>query len=221
MKNLILAMVILYFQVAQAQSPASNSNPAPNPHGFGRAEGGVFEDIEISDDVKKVLFKNVERDRDGLIRIKLNGKYTRLIEEFSKNPLLNTEMPAELKQVAKRLAKFGYKYVGVVIEDKHRSTSIFRNGDTGYLMYTNWKYQKAGASFSTAASFLNRTVDGVPAVLSLMSGGDGTAIWKCTWWKEGVSHEVYINDIMNAREAPILTADQALEIAKQFIGTYQ
>lgn len=221
MRNLILAVLVSHLQLALAQNPVANQNIAPNPHGFGRPEGGVFEDAEIGEDVKKFLFKDVERDRDGLIKIKSNSRYTRLIEDFSKNPRLKHEMPPELKQVSKQLAKFGYQYFGFVIEDKHRSTSIFKNGETGYLMYTNWKYQKAGASFSTAASFLNRTVDGVPAVLSLMSGGDGTAIWKCTWWKEGVSYEVYITDVMNAREVPTLTSDQAMEIAKQFVGTYK
>lgn len=215
MKNFILAIAVMNFQAAQAQGPV------PGAQGYGGPRGGVFEDADISEDVRKVLFQNTERDRDGVIRIKSDGQYTRLIEEFSKNPLLKTELPPTLRQAAKELQKLGYDYVGVVVEDKYRSTSIFKNGDASYLMYTNWRYAKAGASFSTAASFLNRTVDGVPAVLSLMSGGDGTAMWKCSWLKEGVSHEVYISDVMNSHETPALTSEQALEIAKQFIGTYQ
>ncbi len=176
---------------------------------FSEKGEGIVKDSDLTDAQKKYLWNNVKQERNGILRIKSSKAYTDLISTFLKHPLLKNELPDEFIIATKNINSYGYSFLGAIHEDKFRTTVIYSNAEQSYLMFTKWKYRDSGATITISEGFINRSIGNVPAVLSLMSDDDEKAIWKCTWWKEGVNYEFYATDKKDKHDNPFLSSELA------------
>lgn len=181
---------------------------------LGEKGEGIITDAELSKTQKDFFEKNLIKDRDGVILLKSDSEYQKLIETFKKHPDIKRELPSDFISAAEKLKLSGYSFFGILYEDEYRTSLIF-TGSNSELMFTRWNYKDAGATISVAGSFVNRSMAGVPAVLSRTSDMT-SAIWKTTWWKNGTSFEIYISDELNSRGSPALNSDSVLKIAQIF-----
>ena len=208
-KSIALVIMLLSFKCFSQEAAVSKDQT--------NVAKTVIEEPELTDDQIRFFLKNTTKDRDGVHRIKSDERYPQLIRIFKKHPDLEEKIPESFVHLSTELAAFGYKFFGKIQEDKFRITLIYTNEVGTDLMLTRWNYRESGATISVAKNMINVKVGDEPAVLSFTSAGHGDGMWKCTWWKDGVSYEVYVGDSANSRDDPLLSREKVIGIASTFL----
>lgn len=156
-----------------------------------------------------MLWSDKTVDKEGYVRVKSSFEYLDLPLAFQKHPKFSKSS----KSIQLATARGDLIPVGVLREDEYRTTSAFSHGSSTIAL-TTWNYRSAGAVFSVPEEFLNQKVAGNPAVLSLSyADKSDLALWKLTWWGNGVMYELYATDLLDSKKIPNYKPHQILHFA--------
>lgn len=145
-----------------------------------------------------MMWQDKTVDKEGFLRVKSSADYLDLPNSFSKHPKFS-KTPANNRAL---VARGDLEPVGRLDEDQNRTSYLYSLANTK-IAFTVWKYKAAGAIYSVPEEFLNQTVGGKPAVLSLSYAEKSTkALWKLTWWDNGVMYELYASDTLDQNGRP-------------------
>ncbi|NHZ43746.1 hypothetical protein [Massilia aquatica] len=193
------------------------SGPQPKSVANERPLSVVKEDVRADRVIKKNEMSNEQRafvwqdktvDAAGYFLVRSTQDYLDLPTTIFKHPGFLPEKNTSV------VARGDVKLLGRFVEDENRVTWAFSHSNSNMLL-TVWKYKLAGAVYTVSEEFLNQSVDGAPAVLSL-SYAEKTekALWKLTWWKNGEMFEFYVSDILKNGKPSQKSVNDILQLAK-------
>jgi hypothetical protein len=212
MKKIFIATILLSMTSAtwaqQTDAIVSPMPPIKTTHEGPRMDR-VLKPTQIDSERRKMLWKDKTVDQDGYLRVKSTLPYLELPTAFLKHPKF-----ARVSMTGKSVTSPGdVEVIGKLDEDQHRVSWAFSQGNTS-MIFTVWNYKAAGATYSVPEEFLNQTVGGRPAVLSLSYAENTTkALWKLTWWNDGVMYELYASDTLDRGGAPRNKAQNIVHLA--------
>jgi len=168
---------------------------------------------EISKAQREYLWANTEADVDGFMRIDATTDTIDLPSQVTRFAKPGSIPKVHSRAVNSILAR-GYSSLGLVDEGGGRYTFSFGN-PRGKIMYTAWEYKKSGATITRVEEFLNVNIKKNRGVLSLLvNSSTDKVLWKLTWLVDGVSHELYVEDLQNGRGTPNTNPKDIIEIAE-------
>ncbi|MCS0584360.1 hypothetical protein NX784_22470 [Massilia pinisoli] len=165
---------------------------------------------DITDDQRKSVLKGTEKTPEGYLKIGGSTETIDLPSSFANHPRFLKSQTSRSKPATDD----SLKLIGTLKEDDFRTDWQFQY-KTFDVTFTVWNYKKAGATITVFEDFLNQTVQGVPAALTLSQAEKSAKVlWKLTWWKDGVSYELYINDLLGRNNKPSMSPKEIISIAQ-------
>lgn len=180
------------------------------------ATGDVLTVKKHTAEQRAFIWKDTTRGPDGYLRVQHMPDYLKLVADFRSN--------AKKARPGKVIARLRPGYVlpkgmvfgGSIPEDQYRTTLVFDDAAGGAAL-TVWNFRQAGAKVSVVEEVLNQVIGGRRGTLALtVANGHTNALWKLAWFKEGISYELYVPDVLNReglparRSAHIVTMGAAL-----------
>lgn len=202
MEKFFAALVgVAFASLAHAQQPSDKKEVLPIQVGErGERRDRVLKASEIDEGQRHMLWQNTKVDPDGFLRIQSTTDYVLLPSQFARHPKFNNRHRLDLPVAGER---GDIELLGSLEEDKLRVSWLFRYGNK-QAIFTVWRYKEAGATITVPEEFLNQAIDGVQGVLSLSQvDGSTNALWKLTWWKDGSSYELYVEEDLNNANKPL------------------
>jgi hypothetical protein len=116
---------------------------------------------------------------------------------------------------AEKFVLQGYPSLGFIPEGDKRYTFLFGSTATR-IMYTVWDYRDDGASITQVEEFFNVKIHEEPGVIAVLANQNTENIlWKLTWLKNGVSHEIYVEDKKSRRGTPSRSPAEIVRLAEE------
>lgn len=214
MKIILKLFATLSFCVisgAQAQSvPVALKSMFPQPNGKPRQTVSLR---NLSVEQKEFLLKDTKNDAGGYLRVSVSREY---IEQ-----IVDVENANDMKVTRADNASsvLGMSFLGAKRESKFRVNYIFGGRTGAGAMITAWHYKEDGASFTVVDEFLNQSVAGMPATLSLATSSETRkCLWKLTASNDNMFYEVVIADTIINEDLPSMTVPQVLAAVSKLIA---
>jgi hypothetical protein len=198
--------------VAQGASAQLPTVPGPKP-------GTVTFEDNWSQKERDFFWRKTTVDAEGYLRIAGTEDQVNVINEARSHYSFPKQIETGLESLVSRVEKAGFPFVGTWKEDKYRTTMLFGNRTSGFLMYTLFNFAKMGASFEVVRGFARFQIKGSPAVVTLTVPPRGTkGLWKVTTYRSGVQHEIHLNEeLLSPEKKPKKNLAQILGLANSII----
>jgi hypothetical protein len=150
--------------------------------------------------------------------VETTGAYLDLVSDFSKL-VERKNVPQEYQILVDKVTVRGFPYIGTLRESTYRTTIVFGRDSQGMLMLTIWKYAKDRARMIMVDEFLNTSVLGCRATLSLsVVPGLDKSLWKTAWLSKDISYELYVTDRLSQSGRPSRSPSAIVALAELMAG---
>lgn len=180
--------------------------------GHNDAGGTLLIIKDMTAEQRAFIWRDTERGPDGYLRVQNSPDYLQLVAGFRSD----AGKPARAGMARLRpgcALPRGLVYGGAIPEDQNRTTLVFNSADGGAAL-TVWNFRQAGAKVTVIDEVLNQVVDGARGTLALnVAKGHKNALWKLTWWKNGIGYELYVPDALGRDGLPARRSKQLVALA--------
>lgn len=216
-KNLIGFLTIII--LLTCASKTFSQSPPPALQSIMENESSIVKISIIenaTDEQKKYLLDSTEIDAKGYLKISVSLEYLNMIADLAKNtPILKVDADVQWLETI-NLPGIKVVYDREIPEDEFRKSIIFNSG-YGQGMITIWNYKKNGAKIFVFREFINTSVSGMPATISLSFNKQSKKkMWKLYWWNTESSFELYLEDSLNSNDNPPLTTEKVKSMGEAF-----
>ncbi|HEX8613859.1 MAG TPA: hypothetical protein VF800_21495 [Telluria sp.] len=154
---------------------------------------------------RKFILKDTQIDKRGFLAVVVPAQFIGSLDAVKSAHVF---MPM---QAGASTVVAGLTLLGTVEESKNRKEYLFGRPVTASAMLTVWKYKEDGGSINVVSDFLNQSIDGTPATLSLATTPNSKQCqWKLGVVDDKVSYEVVLTDTLSDKHEPSMTLTQAL-----------
>lgn len=168
---------------------------------------------EITAEQRAFIWRDTERGPDGYLRVQNSPDYLQLVAGFRSDAGKAPPRAGVARLRPGHVLPRGLVYGGAIPEDQHRTTLVFNSADGGAAL-TAWNFRKVGAKVTVIDEVLNQVVDGARGTLALnVAGGHKNALWKLSWWKDGIGYELYVPDALGRDALPARRSKELVALA--------
>lgn len=202
-----------FFLAAEASAhsvPESLQSMYPQAKGKARQTASLS---RLTIEQQKFLLQDTVIDKAGYLRVSVSPEY---LDQMADVQIL---LELETRRPNNSVAVHGMTLLGLKRENTHRVNYFFGDRSGPVVMITAWRYRDDGAAITVLDDFLNQTVDGKRATLSLATNAESPkCLWKLTASDDEMLYEVIISDLLSKHNSPTMTVAEVLSMTEKLIS---